>query len=189
MAKIRVISGSARGRKLKLVPGNVTRPITDRVKESLFNIIQPDVPGCAFFDLFGGTGSVGIEALSRGAEFVRFLDQNRMAINTIKENLSITGFEMKAEVLQADAFAILNRTPDKIFDYVFVAPPQYHELWIRAIKLLDTTPDWLVEDGWVIAQIDPIEYKSLELENFSEFDQRKYGSTLLVFYERNIIDE
>jgi 16S rRNA G966 N2-methylase RsmD len=96
---------------------------------------------------------------------------------------------MKAEVLQADAFAILNRTPDKIFDYVFVAPPQYHELWIRAIKLLDTTPDWLVEDGWVIAQIDPIEYKSLELENFSEFDQRKYGSTLLVFYERNIIDE
>lgn len=189
MAKIRVISGSARGRKLKLVPGDVTRPITDRVKESLFNIIREDVPDCAFFDLFGGTGSVGIEALSRGAGFVRFVEQNRMAIRTIKENLAITGLEKNAEVLQTDAFAILNRTPDKSFDYVYVAPPQYHEMWIKAIKLLDATPDWLVEDGWVIAQIDPVEYKSLVLENFSEFDQRKYGSTLLVFYERNIIDE
>lgn len=189
MAKIRVISGSARGRKLKLVPGDVTRPITDRVKESLFNIIQPDLPGCAFFDLFGGTGSVGIEALSRGAASVRFVEQNRMAVKTIKENLEITQLEENAEVLQVDAFAILGRAPDKEFDYVYVAPPQYHELWLKAIKLLDASPGWLVEDGWVIAQIDPIEYKSLELENFSEFDQRKYGSTLLVFFERNIIDE
>lgn len=189
MAKIRVISGSARGRKLKLVPGDVTRPIADRVKESLFNIIQPDLPGSTFLDLFGGTGSVGIEALSRGAAFVRFVDQNRQAVNTIKENLKITGLGSNAEVLQMDAFAILKRIPDKKFDYVFVAPPQYHEMWIQAIKLLDVSPDWMVEDGWVIAQIDPIEYKSLELENFSEFDQRKYGSTLLVFFERDIIDE
>lgn len=188
MAKIRVISGTARGRKLKLVPGDVTRPITDRVKESLFNILQPDIPDCKFWDLFAGTGSVGIEALSRGASFVRMVDQNRMAIATVRENLSITGLEDGAEVIQADAFALIRRMPDKQFDYIYVAPPQYHEMWIKAIELLDANPDWSVEDGWVIAQIDPIEYKKLELKHYDEFDQRKYGSTLLVFYERKLPD-
>ena len=184
MAKIRVISGAARGRKLKLVPGDATRPITDRVKESLFNILQPDIPGCVFWDMFSGTGSVGIEALSRGAEFVRLVDQSRLSIKTIKENLAITGLEKNAEVIQADAFSLLKRMPDRQFDYIYVAPPQYHEMWARALKGLDEAPSWSVEDGWVIAQIDPIEYKSIELSNFAEFDQRKYGSTLLVFYER-----
>jgi 16S rRNA (guanine(966)-N(2))-methyltransferase RsmD len=188
MAKIRVISGTARGRKLKLVPGDATRPITDRVKESLFNILQPDIPGCVFWDMFSGTGSVGIEALSRGAAFVRLVDQNRLAIRTIKENLAVTGLEDNAEVIQADAFALLKRTPDRQFDYIFVAPPQYHEMWIKALKGLDAVPDWSVEDGWVIAQIDPVEYKSFDLTNFSEFDQRKYGSTLLVFFERTLTD-
>lgn len=184
MARIRVISGTARGRKLKLVPGEVTRPITDRVKEALFNILHPYILGCAFWDLFAGTGSVGIEALSRGAGFVRFVDKNKLAINTIKENLSITGLEADAEVIQGDAFSLLKRPPDRQFDFVYVAPPQYHDLWSKAVQHLDALPDWLVEDGWVIAQIDPKEYKPLALTNFSEFDQRKYGRTLLVFYER-----
>ncbi|MEN8240474.1 MAG: 16S rRNA (guanine(966)-N(2))-methyltransferase RsmD [Chloroflexota bacterium] len=189
MAKIRVISGSARGRRLKLVPGDITRPITDRVKESLFNILQQDIPGCVFLDLFSGTGSVGIEALSRGASFVRFVDKNRPAINTIKENLKITGLSINTDILQIDAFTLLRRKPDKQFDYVFIAPPQYHDLWNKAVELLDSKPDWLVDDGWAVAQIDPIEYKQLELVNFTEFDKRKYGSTLLVFFERNIADD
>jgi 16S rRNA G966 N2-methylase RsmD len=75
------------------------------------------------------------------------------------------------------------------FDYVYVAPPQYKEMWVKAIESLDSHPDWLVEDGWAIAQIDPREYKPLELEGLLEFDQRKYGSTLLVFYERKPSDE
>jgi 16S rRNA (guanine(966)-N(2))-methyltransferase RsmD len=189
MAKIRVISGSARGRKLKLVPGDITRPITDRVKESLFNIIQPDIPKSVFLDLFAGTGSVGIEALSRGAAYVRFVDKNRTAINTLKENLEITSLTANADILQVDAFSLLRRNPDKQFDYVYVAPPQYHNLWQKAINLLDSSPEWLVEDGWIITQIDPTEYLLLELNNFTEFDKRKYGSTLLVFYERNIADD
>jgi len=188
MSRLRVISGTARGRKLKLVPGDVTRPISDRVKEALFNILQPDLPECSFWDLFGGTGSVGIEALSRGAGYVRIVDQNKQAIKTIHENLEITGLGQNAEVLQADAFALLRRTPDRAFDYIYIAPPQYHEMWSKAMGLIDSAPGWSVEDGWVVVQIDPKEYLPLELEHYSEFDQRKYGRTLLVFYERKLLD-
>jgi 16S rRNA (guanine966-N2)-methyltransferase len=180
---LRVIAGKARGRKLRSVPGDSTRPITDRVKESLFNILGPDIQSAHLLDLFAGTGSVGIEALSRGADFVRFLDVDRQAIATIKANLEITGFSKQSEVLRLDAFALLERPADRRFDYTYIAPPQYKDLWKRALTSLDSHPDWLVENAWVIAQIHPREYEKLELEWLAEFDQRKYGSTLLVFYE------
>jgi 16S rRNA G966 N2-methylase RsmD len=79
---------------------------------------------------------------------------------------------------------VLQKSPDVAFDYVYIAPPQYKGIWLRAVKFLDTSPDWLVEDGWIIVQIDPKEYESLRLTNFEEFDQRRYGNTMLVFYER-----
>lgn len=186
MARIRVIAGVARGRRLKLVPGDHTRPIMDRVKEALFNIIQQDLPGCAFLDLFAGTGSVGIEALSRGAKLARFVERDKIAIETIQDNLKLTGFEDLAEVINADVLISLRRAPDVPFDYVFVAPPQYKKIWGKTLAALDKAPDWLVEDGWVIVQIDPREYESVELENLSEFDQRTYGNTVLVFYEREL---
>jgi 16S rRNA (guanine966-N2)-methyltransferase len=180
---LRVIAGKARGRKLRSVPGDSTRPITDRVKESLFNILGPDIQSSHLLDLFAGTGSVGIEALSRGADFVRFLDVDRLAIATIKANLEVTGFSKQSEVLRLDAFALLERPVDRRFDYTYIAPPQYKDIWKRALTSLDSHPDWLVENAWVIAQIHPREYEKLELERLAEFDQRKYGSTLLVFYE------
>ncbi len=186
MSRLRVIGGKLRGRKLRLVPGDNTRPIMDRVKESLFNIIGGDIRETAMLDLFAGTGSVGIEALSRGADFVRFVDLNRNAVKTALENLAITGLEESAEVLLLDAFALLERQPDRIFEYVYVAPPQYKDIWKRTLVSLDAHPSWLAEDAWVIAQIDPVEYEQLELRNLVEFDQRRYGSTQLVFYERVI---
>lgn len=185
---IRVIAGKAKGRKLKMVPGDATRPVTDRVKESLFNIIRYDLHQSNFLDLFAGTGSVGIEALSQGASYVRFLDTNRRAIQVIKENLETTDLEKGAEVFQMDAFAMLSRTPDVAFDYVYVAPPQYKDMWKRTLNSLDKQPDWLVNDGWVIVQIDPKEYVTIKLTHFSEFDQRKYGNTLLIFYEREVLN-
>ena len=97
MARIRVIAGIARGMKLATVPGDITRPITDRVKEALFNILHQDMPNCKFFDLYAGTGSIGIEALSRGAKFARFNDLHRSAINTIKKNLLIIPDEAFSE--------------------------------------------------------------------------------------------
>ena len=166
---LRVIAGKARGRKLKSVAGDTTRPITDRVKESLFNILA---------------GAVGIEALSRGASFVRFSDANRAPIETITSNLEHCGFKAQAEIRQADAFAYLSSPPDRNFEYIYIAPPQYQDMWTKALELVDDNIGWLTDDGWVIAQIDPKEYTPLAFENIEEFEQRRYGSTLLVFYER-----
>jgi 16S rRNA (guanine(966)-N(2))-methyltransferase RsmD len=181
---LRVIAGKAKGRKLKSVPGDTTRPITDRVKEALFNIIAGDVVDSNWWDLFAGTGAVGIEALSRGASFVRFSDANRVPIETIKSNVEHCGFKSQAEVRRADAFAYLVSPPDRTFEYLYIAPPQYQEMWSKALELADENIGWLAGDSWIIVQIAPKEYKSLALENLQEFEQRKYGSTLLVFYER-----
>jgi len=183
MSTLRVISGTARGRRLKTVPGDTTRPITDRVKESLFNILGPDIQGSVLLDLFAGTGAVGIEALSRGADFVRFVDRNRLPIKIVRENLKTTDLTQKSQVLQMDAFAVLKGVIDRQFDYVYIAPPQYKGMWKQALQLLDERPEWLVNDAWVIVQIHPIEFESVSLKNLVEFDQRRYGSTILVFYE------
>jgi len=181
---LRVISGSAKGRKLKSVPGDTTRPVMDRVKEALFNILAGDVIDSNWWDLFGGTGAIGIEALSRGAAFVRFSELNRAAVGTIKENLEHCRFAEGAEVRRGDAFAMLAAQADRKFEYIYIAPPQYQEMWSKALKLIDEHMDWLTEDGTVIAQIDPTEYEQVELKNLEEGEQRKYGSTLLIFYDR-----
>jgi 16S rRNA (guanine(966)-N(2))-methyltransferase RsmD len=182
---LRVISGTAKGRKLKDVPGDTTRPVTDMVKEALFNILAGDVQDSVWWDLFAGTGAIGIEALSRGAAFVRFSDLNRAPIDTIQANLQTTGFGTQAEVRRGDAFSMLEAAPTRPFDYVYIAPPQYKEMALKALQILDAHPGWLNDEGaWVIVQIHPREYRKLELQSLEEFDQRKYGSTLLVFYEK-----
>jgi 16S rRNA (guanine966-N2)-methyltransferase len=182
---LRVISGKAKGRKLKDVAGDTTRPVTDMVKEALFNILAGDVQDSIWWDLFGGTGAIGIEALSRGAAFVRFSDLNRAPIETIQANLQSTGFSSQAEVRRGDAFHMLEATPTRPFDYVYIAPPQYQEMAWKALLELDANPGWLNDEGaWVIVQIHPREYRKLELQALEEFEQRKYGSTLLVFYEK-----
>ena len=184
MANPRIIAGAARGIRLQMVPGDITRPITDIVKESLFNILgMEDVNDSLWLDLFGGTGSVGIEALSRGARFARFIDLNRAAIDTIRVNLEKTRLKDRAEVIQSDAFVYLKRPSDRAFDYIYIAPPQYKDMWKRALKELDENPGWIKDDTWVIVQIDPIEYAEQALTRLLEFEQRKYGNTLLVFYE------
>ncbi|HBX71323.1 MAG TPA: 16S rRNA (guanine(966)-N(2))-methyltransferase RsmD [Chloroflexi bacterium] len=183
MSNLRVISGSARGRRLKSVPGDTTRPITDRVKESLFNILGADIMTSTLLDLFAGTGAVGIEALSRGAQFVRFIDRNRLPVKIVRENLSLTGLTAQAEVFQMDAFSVLQGDVDRRFDYIYIAPPQYKSMWKQALQMLDDNIGWLAEDGWVIVQIHPVELEVIALKNLVEFDQRRYGSTLLIFYE------
>jgi 16S rRNA (guanine(966)-N(2))-methyltransferase RsmD len=180
----RVISGTAKGRTLKAVPGDTTRPITDRVKEALFNILAGDVIDSHWWDLFGGTGAVGIEALSRGAAFVRFTDLNRAPVETIRANLEHCKLAARAEVRRGDAFAMLAAQPDRRFHYIYIAPPQFKQMWLQALTVLDANPDWIQEDGEVIVQIAPKEFQKVELLNFRQFDERKYGSTLLVFYER-----
>jgi len=182
MGTLRVISGKARGRRLKDVPGDTTRPITDRVKEAVFNILSTDIADASLLDLFGGTGAVGIEALSRGASYVRFVEINRQAQQVILENLTSTNLTQGSQLIRGDAFRVLKQQPDRSFDYIYIAPPQYKEMWEKAMILLDENPGWLAENGWVLVQIHPVEYKKLHLENLVEFDQRDYGSTIVIFY-------
>ena len=178
---MRVIAGKAKGRKLRSVPGDITRPITDRAKESLFNILGDEVVDALFLDLFAGTGSVGVEALSRGARRAIFVERNRRAIETIKENLKITGLAAQAEVIRDDVFRFLAREPAEKSDLIYIAPPQYKGLWAETLLALDGK-GFLAEGGLAIAQIYPKEYQDLELKSLSLADQRKYGSTMLCFY-------
>lgn len=182
MTNPRIIAGKVKGLRLKSVPGDTTRPITDRVKEALFNIIGGDIEDSQFLDLFGGTGSVAIEALSRGASFARIIELNHNAVGIIKSNLRLANFSNLAEVIQANAFSYLQRSTDRKFEYCYIAPPQYKGMWEESLELIDKNMDLLTDDAWVIVQIHPIEYKPITLKNLQEFDQRKYGSTLLVFY-------
>jgi 16S rRNA (guanine966-N2)-methyltransferase len=179
---MRVISGTAKGRHLQSVPGDSTRPVTDRVKEAVFNILGADIIDACFLDLFGGTGGVGIEALSRGAAQAVFIEKNRKAQETIKANLVHTRLADRAEIVRGDAFRYLQGTP-QAFHYIYIAPPQYQRLWIDALRLIDEQPGWLADDGEIIVQIHPKEYEALTLQHFEEIEQRAYSSTLLVFYE------
>ncbi|MFH2102972.1 MAG: 16S rRNA (guanine(966)-N(2))-methyltransferase RsmD [Chloroflexota bacterium] len=179
----RVISGSAKGRRLKAVPGDSTRPVTDRVKEAIFNILASDVDNSSWWDVFAGTGAVGIEALSRGAAFVRFGELNRQAIETIRWNLQHTRLAEQGEIRRGDAFALLAGHPDQSFDFIYIAPPQYLEMWSKSLALIDDNLDWLSEGGCIIVQIHPREFQALDLHNLEIVDERKYGSTLVLFFE------
>jgi 16S rRNA (guanine966-N2)-methyltransferase len=179
----RVIAGKAKGRRLNLVPGDSTRPVQDRVKEAAFSILTGDIPESHFLDLFAGTGAVGIEALSRGAAYVRFLDNNKLAIRTIEENLELTGLADGAEVIQTNALAYLKRRRAPAFDIVYIAPPQYKGFWMTALKRLDENPIHLNPDALVIVQIDPTEYETVDLTHLDLYDERKYGRTTLLFFE------
>jgi len=181
---IRVIAGKAKGRRLKMVPGEGTRPVMDRVKEALFNILSPVVHDSVWLDLFAGTGSVGIEALSRGAARAVFVDNARLAVQTIHANLALTGLAEDAEVVRADVFEYLARGPVQPFDVVYIAPPQYQGLWKKALVQLDEQPDWLNPDGIAVVQIDPNEQEAVPLDVLETYDERIYGNTLLWFFER-----
>lgn len=184
MANPRIISGKARGIRLRMVPGDITRPVTDIVKEAFYNILGTDIIDATMLDLFAGTGSVGIEALSRGAAYCRFTDLHHAAVETVKTNLELTRLKDQAQVIQTDALTYLNRTPDRAFDYIYIAPPQYKGIWERALLLVDKNAGWLTEEGCVVVQIDPNEFKEVELVNLELTEERKYGNTLLLFYDR-----
>lgn len=179
---MRVIAGKAKGHRLRSVPGDSTRPITDRAKEALFSIIGDWIVDTRVLDLFGGTGAVGIEALSRGAAFTHFLDRNRRAIQTIEANLAHCKLQDQALVEQEDSFAFLRQYTGEPFELIFIAPPQYRDLWIKALLQIDQRPELLAPFGSVIVQIHPKEEAELLLQNLEEYDRRQYGSVLLLFY-------
>ncbi len=180
---MRVISGTAKGRTLASVPGDSTRPITDRVKAALFSILhsQEMIEDRRYLDLFGGTGAVGIEALSRGAAAAVFCERDRLALKTLRRNLEATGLAEQATVVPGDAFAYLQRPGLAPFDVIYIAPPQYQGLWLRALQSVDARPELLTGDGIAIVQVFPKEWSAPALSHLMLVDQRRYGSTELFF--------
>ena len=181
---MRVIGGSARGRKLVGPSSEGTRPLSDRAREALFNILGPGIRGERVLDLFAGTGAVGVEALSRGALSATFVEQGRDALADIRTNLSTLGFDDRGSVVATDALAFVRRTREE-FDVIFAGPPQWNALWSTTLQTIDERDDVLADGGLVVTQLDPTEDSGdPELTSLTRVDERTYGRTLLLFHER-----
>jgi len=188
---VRVITGKAKGRKLASVPGDSTRPITDRAKSALFSILGDWIADTRVLDLFGGTGAVGIECLSRGAAHAHFVDLERRAVETIQANLRHCGLASQATVERGDSFAFLERYRGQPFDFIYVAPPQYQDLWRKALLAIDARPALTAPYATIVVQIHPREDAPIPVQRLQEYDRRKYGSVMLIFYAdaRDLVDE
>ena len=136
---MRVVAGSAKSLKLKTIDGMETRPTQDRIKETLFNMIQYDIPGCTFLDLFSGSGGIGIEALSRGAKSAYFVEKAKPALKCIRENLKYTKLDDRAQVLATDVNTAIRQleTKKETFDYIFMDPPYNKGFEDDVLALLD----------------------------------------------------
>ena len=179
---MRVITGSARGVGLKTPDGLQTRPTTDRVKEALFSIIQFEIPGASVLDLFGGTGQLGIEALSRGAKSATFVDAGDAACRLIKENLKRTRLEQQAKVVRSDYMEYLRRCREK-YQIIFLDPP-YAEVFLENALRCITEIDILQSGGIIVAERPLGKELPWEFEGYTRSRDYKYGKTLLTVYRK-----
>ena len=180
---MRVISGSARGLKLKAPEGLSTRPTADRIKESLFNIISPYLYDCSFLDLFSGSGAIGIEALSRGAKDATFVDYDKISIDIINQNIYSAKMTQKATVYNLnvlDALDTLNIN-NKSFDIIFLDPPYDKGLLLPALKKIENT-NLLKKDGFIICE-QHINEPDFILNNLQTYRIKQYKITKMVFLE------
>jgi len=182
---LRVISGSARGRKLKVPAGLAVRPTADRVKEALFNILRDQVPGCRFLDLFAGSGSIGIEALSRGAGAAVFVETNHRHAAMIKENLKATGLEQCARLIPAKVAEALRLLAEEgqAFNLIFLDPPYLKNL--EAVTMADIDRYQLLKpEGLIIVESSKRDCLPESVDSLKLLRTEKYGDTLLSFYGR-----
>ena len=179
---MRVITGKARGIQLKTPDGLLTRPTADRVKEALFSIINFDIPGAKVLDLFGGTGQLGIEALSRGAASAVFVDAREESCKLIRENLKRTKLEKEAKVIRSDYLDYLNRCREQ-YNIIFLDPP-YAEVFLEnSIKRI-TEIDILQSDGIIVAERPLGKELPWEFEGYTRSKDYKYGKVLLTIYRK-----
>ena len=180
---MRVITGKARGIQLKTPEGLQTRPTADRVKEACFSIIQFDIPGAKVLDLFGGTGQLGIEALSRGAQSAVFVDAGSKACALIRENLKRTKMEQQGSVICSDYLDYLKRSREK-FDIIFLDPP-YAEVYLENSLNLITQIDILQTNGIIVTERPLGKDLPFEFEGFTRSKDYKYGKTLITLYRKD----
>jgi 16S rRNA (guanine(966)-N(2))-methyltransferase RsmD len=180
---MRVITGKARGIQLKTPEGMQTRPTADRVKEALFSIIHFDIPGAAVLDLFGGTGQLGIEALSRGAKSAVFVDAREDACRIIRENLRRTGFEKEGRVVRADYLDYLKRCRET-FQIILLDPPYAEEFLENSLKMI-TEIDILKSGGIIVAERPLGKDLPWDFPGYTRSRDYKYGKTLLTLYRKD----
>ncbi len=180
---MRVITGVARGRRLQTLEGNDVRPTTDKVKEAVFSSIQFDIEGRRILDLFAGSGQLGIEALSRGAQNATFVDLNPEAINVIKANLKATGFESQSKVTRADCFSFIASARDT-FDIVFLDPP-YREGLLE--KTLTAVTNIMSDYGIIICERPSDMVLPETVGGFNDKKQLKFGKILVSIYRKESV--
>ena len=180
---MRVIAGSARGIALKTPDGMQTRPTIDRVKEALFSIIHFDIPGAKVLDLFGGTGQLGIEAISRGAASATFVDQSQTACRLIQENLRRTRLEHQGKVVRGDYLEYLSRCREQ-YDIIFLDPP-YAEVFLENALKRITEIDILRSGGIIVTERPLGKELPWEFEGYTRSRDYKYGRVLLTLYHKD----
>ncbi len=181
---MRVITGTARGKRLKELSGLDTRPTTDRVKEGLFNVIQFDIEGRQVLDLFAGTGQLGIECLSRGAAHCDFADSAPAAMKVIRENVAVCGFSQRAAFYQKDFTAVL-AVPGKKYDLIFLDPPYASDCLTRALERI-TEIDIVSGNGIIVCET-PAERVLPELPApYVRGKEYRYGRIKLTLYRRSV---
>ena len=180
---MRVITGKARGIQLKTPEGMLTRPTADRVKEALFSIINFDIPGAQVLDLFGGTGQLGIEALSRGAKSAVFVDAREEACRLIRENLKRTHLEGEGRVIRSDYLDYLDRCREK-YGIIFLDSP-YAEVFLENALKRITEIDILQSDGIIVTERPLGKELPWEYPGYTRFRDYKYGKTLLTIYRKS----
>ena len=175
---MRVIAGAAKGRRLKSPPGDSTRPTADRVKEALFSMLQPILPGARVLDLYAGSGALGIEALSRGADHVTFVERSRRAVAVLQDNLEVTGFAQRAEVVTDDVGHVLDRLQAVPFDLVLMDPP-YATSLDELAGVLERVVRHLAKGATVTVEVgrhdDELEWP----DHLEATRERRYGDTVL----------
>lgn len=179
---MRVITGKARGVQLKTPDGMQTRPTADRVKEALFSIINFDIPGARVLDLFGGTGQLGIEALSRGAKSATFVDSTEQACKLIRENLKRTKLEADGKVIRSDYMAYLERCREQ-YDIIFLDPP-YAEVFLENALKRIAEIDILQSNGIIVAERPLGKELPWDFDGFTRSKDYKYGKVLLTIYRK-----
>lgn len=179
---MRIVAGDARGRKLKELPGMDTRPTTDKVKESMFNIIQFDIEGRRVLDLFAGTGQLGCEALSRGAGYVTFVDQSREAVRVIKENAALVADPDRFEVLQRDAVGFVGGRPGK-YGLILLDPPYRTGLMEKTLEAIAGI-DIVAEHGIIVCETGAEEVLPTLAAPYELGREYRYGKIKLTLYHR-----
>lgn len=176
---MRVITGSQRGRKLKTLEGESVRPTTDKVKESIFNIIQFEIEGRRILDMFAGSGQLGIEALSRGAAFCTFVDISRDSLAVTEENLQATGFRGISKTVLSNSLEYLDRTSE-IFDVAFLDPPYRAGIMADAV---DRVALHISDGGLIVCETSADEVLEENIEGFTS-KRYKYGKIALTIYRK-----